>query len=238
MLENLRDYPRDFLNIYFKDNSDGIISGADIKIKDKYIYINEGIIKFKGVIYILNKEKKVEYFTTEEDVLIKIKIFNKQETNDFTVYDSEVFIDQEIELKGNELELGRFKLREGAKLRAEYKDFADYSTEYNVINRINVKYSGIENPTISPVIIKSFAKILISNSQDNLDINFAMQCLNSKIVNRIVITSYLENRLKLNKENYNNEEIYKYLKLIAKKLQGAEDDIKVKRRRTDKIIVD
>ena len=45
MLENLRDYPRDFINFYFADYSDGIVSGSDLFIEGDQICINQGLIK-------------------------------------------------------------------------------------------------------------------------------------------------------------------------------------------------
>jgi hypothetical protein len=59
-------------------------------------------------------------------------------------------------LKEDELELGRFKLREGAVLRSDYTDFFDLITEYNTINVINVEYAGIKESTMNLLCSRNF----------------------------------------------------------------------------------
>ena len=238
MLENLRDYPREFIDIFFEDYSEGIIAGADITVKDEFICINKGLIKFREKIYVLDETEKIKYFSSNEDVIIKLKFLEEKDVGDFIVYDSEVYIDKENnQLAQDEFELGRFKLREGAKLRSNYTEFTDFSTKYNTVNIINVKYSAIGNYTISPLITEEFSNILKKTKLDNnLDTLFLMQALNSKIISRELIVYYLTQRLNLNKKNYSNLEIYNYLKLIVKRLKGKES---IKRgMKNNKMIVD
>jgi hypothetical protein len=73
MLENLRDYPRNFIDIYFKDFSKGIISGVDLVVGEKNITVSKGIIKFRSKIYMLEEEIKLLYCSTNKEVVIKVK---------------------------------------------------------------------------------------------------------------------------------------------------------------------
>ena len=34
MLENIRDFPRDIFDIFFRNYSDGILTGCDIEVKE------------------------------------------------------------------------------------------------------------------------------------------------------------------------------------------------------------
>ncbi|WP_018249133.1 hypothetical protein [Orenia marismortui] len=239
MLENLRDYPRNFLNLYFNDYSDGIISGCDILIEDDYLCINQGIIKFNGLIYIMDQFYKINYSNTNKEVLIKVKFFEAEDSRDYKNYSSEILLDENLKLADDEFELARFKLREGAKLRANYSSFADFDTEYNTINIINVAYSNHGQSTLHPLIVSNFAKeILARTSDDSLDLVFAMECLNSRAVNRDLMISYVSKKLALAKEEYSNLELYKYMKKIIKSLSYAKEDKRNSPRRQSKIIVD
>ena len=238
MLENLRDYPRDFLKLYFNDYSNGIISGAQLVVDKQQIYITKGLIKFNQRIYFLKEVISLEYNSTNQTIIIKIKFSDFKKQNDFKLYQSNLFLDNQPRLKENELELGRFKLREGAQLRAEYEKFKDFKIEYNTINLIQVKYSAQGKYTLHPLIIKKFAQILLNRSNKVLDNFFAMQCLNSKVVSRKLIVSYLLKRLDITKKEYNNLELYNFLAEILADLSSVKEFKQQQRVKQNKIIVD
>lgn len=221
MLENLRDYPRSFAEIYFGDYSNGIVSGADIRICESTIIVKKGIVKHGNRLYMLEQEFEIPYHQTNTEVLIKIRFGHEKSDSDYVSFCSDVFIDENTTVGDNELELGRFKLREGAILRSEYVDFYDFSTEYNTINVINVEYAGVRKSTINPSILDYFANIIMRNSIDNvLDIAFAMECLNTTIVEREAILCYISNRLDIDYKDHSNLHIYKYLTQIVRETEG------------------
>lgn len=239
MLENLRDYPRNFFDIFYGDYSDGIICGADICISESTIIVKKGIVKHERFIYMLDNEFELPYYHTNKEAVIKIRFDEEESDGDYKRRNSKVLIDDNIELAKNELELGRFKLREGAILRSDYTDFYDFSTEYNTVNIINVEYAGIKKSTLSPRILDYFAKILLKSNLDNMfDIVFAMQCINENTVERDLILYYISNRLEKDYKDYSNMEIYKHLTSIVKEIGSG------KKRNTDmphkpmRIIVD
>lgn len=215
MLENLRDYPRDFLDLYFQDYSEGIISGVDLAASNNTIEVGSGIIKFADRIYLLADEVELDYEDENKELMIKVEFLEPEETGDFRVCDSEVRLAEEIELADNELELGRFKLRQGADLRDNYDNFADFATEYNTVNIINVQYSHLKKPTLHPMITDSFAQRLWEQAEvEQLDLMFAAACLNSRAVNRSLIVNYLQKKLRVDQEEYTNQELYQYLKRV------------------------
>lgn len=216
MLENLRDYPRNFVDIWFNNYSNGIISGTGVLVKDNHLTVTKGIIKHAGRIYMLDRDHNIPYSNTGREVLLKVKFLDMASNNDFKCYHTEILIDEDTGIKKNELELGRFKLKEGAKLRSDYRGFADLSTEYNTVNIINVEYSGIGKSTVSPLVLGYFsAEILKSGSANPYDIAFAMQCMSQGTVNRELILHYISNRLKSEYREYTNLQIYKNLLRIA-----------------------
>jgi hypothetical protein len=240
MLENLRDFPRNILDIYYKDYSNGIISGAQICIGGSSITVQKGIIKHGGRIYMLDKEFDMSYYPTNKEAIIKIKFLDEVLEGDFNIYKSKAFIDGNSKVLEDELEMGRFKLREGALLRSEYRDFYDFSTEFNTVNIINVQYSGFKKSTISPVILKFFSNIVLKIGSDNIyDISFAMQCMNENTVERELILHYISNRLNLEYDDYSNMQIYKHLTTIVKEIEsGVKRKTEVRQNRPSRIIVD
>lgn len=237
MLMNLRDYPRNFVDYYFNDYSNGIITGSDIFIEDRFFCINKGLVKHNGIIYFLDEVYRIEYFNTNKEMVVKIRFMEMREEKDFQSHESQVILEDDLEVKNNEIEIGRFKLRQGARLRSDYSDFGDFQTEFNTINIINVPYASIERPTLHPLIVESFANNLINLSKDNLDFTFAMECLNSKIVRKVLLEKYLIRRLNLEEKEYTNMEIYRYMKNIIRELSGVR--VKHDKRKTaPKILVD
>ncbi|QTL98663.1 DNA and RNA helicase [Iocasia frigidifontis] len=238
MLMNLRDYPRKFFDFYFQDYSNGVIAGSSIFIEDKYFCVNEGIVKFNDIIYISDGISRVKYFNSNKEMIVKIKFRDKREEKDYSCYESDIIVDDNLQIEENELELGRFKLREGAYLRSEYNNFSDFETEFNTVNIINVLYANVSRPTLHPSIVEKFANNLLELSQDDfIDIAFAMECLNSRMVRRDLLENYLNRKLELKKERYTNLDIYKHMKNIIKELLGNRV-IKDEGRKAPKIIVD
>lgn len=240
MLENLRDYPRNFFDIYFKEYSDGIITGAELTVNEKDISVAKGIIKHKNKLYILNKEEKIPYEVSNEEVLIKVKFLEEKLNGDFAVSATEIYIDEKPKLLDSEIELGRFKLHKEAVLRSDYTDFYDFETEFNTLNIINSDYAGVKVKTMSPILLKYFSKALLKTKpQNTYDIVFAMQCLNGNYVDRQVLLEYIKGRLGVPDKEYSNLQIYKYLCHILREAEGGRSrDFESRMSRKTKIIVD
>ncbi|MEG0258725.1 MAG: DNA and RNA helicase [Lysinibacillus sp.] len=212
MLENLRDYPRDFLDLYFQDYSNGIIKGVNIVVAETKLVITQGIVKHNNQIYILHTDYELPYEATGKETILKIRFANEVNELDFTAFTTEIVLDDSMELTRNELELGRFKLKSGAKLRSEHIDFHDFATEYNTVNYIYCQYAGLHKSTYHPMILQYFSKELLKSRTSNAyDIAFALECLNHDRVQRDVVDFYVSNRLGLEYQEYTNPQIHKYL---------------------------
>jgi hypothetical protein len=222
MLENLRDYPRDLVDIKYKNYSDGIITGAELVVNKKDITVQRGIIKFKDKLYVLKKEIIVPYNCISKEQVLKVKFTEEIPKNDFTINDAEIFIDENVYLQSNEIELGRFKLHKNAVLRSKYTDFYDFSTEYNTINIINSLYAGLEIETINPAILNFFSQALFKTNINNIhDVSFAMQCNKENHIDRKLIINYISNRLGISNKYYSNSEIYNFLCEILREAEGG-----------------
>lgn len=91
------------------------------------------------------------------------------------------FPDGSLERKPGEIELCRFKLKEGAALRTNYKDFYDMQTEYDTLNLADATWSSAGGNTLSKEITDFFAKkVLECGHAEKDDIQFAYFLLQSR----------------------------------------------------------
>lgn len=239
MLENLRDYPRDFLDIYFQDYSDGIIEGVEVVIEEDTLVITKGIIKHKNRLYLLLHNYVIPYHATGKETMLKIKFQEEIVELDFNCFTATIVLDEFSEVASNELELGRFKLKSGARLRSKHEDFLDFATEYNTFNYIHCQYAGFQKSTYHPIILQYFARELLNNRPTNAyDISFAFSCINEDRIQRDTILYYVSNRLGLEFKDYTNVQIHKYLSRILLESSGKKQSSELTYGRSKRMIVD
>ncbi|OPH46693.1 DNA and RNA helicase [Paenibacillus ferrarius] len=220
MLESLRDVPRRFTELSTEAYSEGIVAGAEVRITAEQLVVSRGLVKFGSRIYALEQDYSLPYQANGRETVLKIRFGEAVEQSDFTLYKADIVLDHEVSLRGNELELGRFKLKEGAKLRSDYQSFADFATEYNTWNRLHIPYSAVGQSSLSPQLTRYYgAELLSAGSTNAYDIAFAMQCLNQNTVNRELILRYIGSRLGMEYKAYDNVQIHKYLTRILEEAQ-------------------
>ncbi|MEK3788642.1 DNA and RNA helicase [Paenibacillus sp. FSL K6-1230] len=252
MLENLRDYPRRFLDIRYEEYSDGIIAGMKVSVEHDHLIIGRGIVKHDGHLYLLEQAYELPYAAANGLSILKIRFHAQQAQHDFVTREAEIILtkgaeeadgesgrsqsrDPVRELENvnfprnltsepgttsiaNEIELGRFKLKEGAALRSDYQDFADMATEFNTWSAIRAPYAAWEQPTLRPEITSCFAtELLRCRSAEALDTSFALLCLNSERVQREALLQYLCSRGGEYRD-YTNGEMHRQLVLILQEV--------------------
>ena len=223
--DNLRDFPRDAMDIFYADYSDGIISGFEITydMEKKDIGISKGILKRDGMIIILQGCSVSFAVFADREICVKLRFGEIDRTDDFESVYVETGISAGFNVGADEIELARFRLEDGAELRkkSEYKGTYDFVTPYNTLNLVNVKYAGLHAPTFSPELLKIFAgEIMSLEKPDVIDISFALTCLNSSIVHKECIIQYLNSRVGMRNNisfdmEFSNEGIHEVLMIIA-----------------------
>ena len=181
LLWALRDYSYSSLQLRYQDYPDGIISGCRVKVRDDQLIVGTGIIKCQDFIFLLTEEEQVAYAPTEVFVSLKFRVKSAEEMPDYTRYVTEFVLDKNLERAQNELEICRFKLKEGARLRTEYKDFYDIQTEFDTVNLADADWAGRGGRTLSKEITDCFArKVLECREAEGEDIQFACLLLQSR----------------------------------------------------------
>ena len=210
MLENLRDYPRDLAEVYYKNYSNGILSGCELEVSGQYLVLHPGIMIFNHQVYVLKEEERVPYQAEDCNVYLKIKFMDAYKDLEKTSYMSQVVLDTEEPNQKEEIELCRFRLQKGNKLRNEYVDFEDFSTTYDTLNQIYAPYSGEGESTVWPYLLHSYAKEAMKyRMPEAMDMAFCMSILrDDKAVPRRMLETYLNARLRSEKTKYSNIEIY------------------------------
>ncbi|UED67836.1 DNA and RNA helicase [Brevibacillus sp. HD3.3A] len=223
MLESLRDYPRHLAELHFLAYTDGIISGMDVAVEDGQLVVGRGIIKHQGRIYLLDREERLPYEATGKETMLKIRFDEQATLTDFLAYETHYVLDTNMDIGTDERELGRFKLKEGAKLRSDYPYFLDLTTEYNTWNFTNVEYAGQQYPTLAPAILRYFSHELLKTKTTNaFDLAFATQGINAERVERDLILHYIGTRLGFGYRASSNPQIVSYLGRILEEAKSGD----------------
>ncbi len=204
-------------NLIYYNYTDGIISGCEVYESDGKIILTEGVIRLNGKLFLLDKDIMIPYYATDKLTYLKISCIRENINSDGNEYIFSVDLSEEKPTL-NQLEICRFKLQKGARLRYIYDDFSDMDTEFDTINIIHTKYSSHGYSTISLKLLKNFAREMISlKPTDQLDIFFCLQILGlNNVLNIDGIIYYIENKLNYTIEDINNYEVYKGLLEIIK----------------------
>ena len=222
MLMNLRDSALDEQNIRYHEYTDGIVVGCGLVEENMKIGLWGGIVKFAGRLYKLKEKELVPYRPTDDWTLLKLRFAPKTKHAEYDHYEAELALDADAGIKPNEMEIGRFKLKKGSRLRTEYEDFWDMATEYDTVNLIHVRQAARRMPTLSPAITVHFAREAFRYADaDPMDASFCTACLASgEPVGRELITRYVCARLGLEYQDMCNARLHGSLAEVLDLISG------------------
>lgn len=222
ILESMRDLALSEQAARYGGYSDGILAGCNLYEENMMIGVTGGLIKYAGRVYVLAGKDSVPYRATDSWTVLKIQFGGEEVSRDFRAYRGHLTLDENTNILPNEVELGRFKLKTGSRLRTDYVDFADMETEYDTVNPMNVPFAGIGEHTLSPVILTFFAREAYPYASDPLDIAFCTCCLaNGGVMQRESIQSYILRRQGLAGAAFSNRELHSHLADILAEIKGV-----------------
>ena len=234
MLEALRDYSFACAQLEYQNYGQGILCGCDINVEEKQLVVGKGMIKCGSWIGLLTEELAVPYGPAAQMQYLKFLVSEREDSLDEVVYTIELVLDTKEVNEGKEIEICRFYLRDGARLRGEYKDFADRMTEYDTINRIYADWGALRGKSIDPAITGKFAEILIKSRDSQAeDFSFACLCLSQNgAVSREIIRGYLARKLgRQVAEDAGNQELFRMMCQVVRGLDDRTGNEAVKRER-------
>ena len=223
MLEALTDYAFLADQMLYKGYGDGILSGCCLTTTSDAIILNEGAIFFEGEIFFIKEPMSVTYYPTNTTTVMKIRFSEQLRDKNFIYREIDLNLTEQVDLQKGELELCRFKLQEGARLRYQYQNFSDRNTEFDTLNTIYAAYSALGGSSISLEIVKEFAEeMLKAKGLSDLDVLFCLQLLGQdRPINNRVLTAYIERKMGRPLTDSSNLTIYKGLEKLLKEAHGG-----------------
>lgn len=221
-LWDIRDYAYAGWQLYYADHTDGLLNGCGIQVEDEMLIIGKGMIKFHDFVYLMQEEERISYQPKNQWQILKAEFMEDEKNPDYKEYQIRFFLDDNMELKENQIEMCRFYLREGSVLRDIYKNFSDMSTEYDTLNLIYATVAGVGEQTLHPKIFMQFAEELSgADGKENADYAFYYTIENSKgNMERRSILSYLRDKGRTGNEDkmsaWNNHDIYMEMERILR----------------------
>lgn len=226
MLQAIRDQGFDFAQINYQDYADGIITGCKVTVTDEHIQVGPGMIKYGQILYLNPEIDTIAYGPTDQTVVLSYAFLEKEQDADFSQSKAQLVITNAQSEQVNQLELGRYKLKPGAKLRTDYVDYEDMSTEYDTLSILHSPFAAIEQSTLAPEITKRFAQEALPYLKENpWDIAFSLLILNShQALSRGTIVQYLEKHGHILAKEAGNLELYNKLRLVLRHIKSGTPD--------------
>ena len=212
MLDELRDYPLGLSRRLFAGYGDGILEGCGLSWEKDVLYLEPGLLHYQGDIYRMEEPCPLECTATDQLTYLKVRFATMDYERGKRGGMGEILLNT-IPTEIGEIELGRFRLQEGARLRTVYENFEDYQTEYDTVNRIHAPYAGPGGAGLWPKLLGVYAKELLeTGTTDVYDVSFAMTVLGSDgHTAPACIRSYLSRAGDETGEKLSNEECYRKL---------------------------
>ena len=177
MLDELRDYPLSLSRMYFSEHGDGIMQGCELSWENDVLSLKPGLIHYGGNIYRMEKPYPLKCPATGQLTYLKVHFATIDYERGRQGGVGEILLSNDPPESG-EIELGRFQLQEGARLRTVYENFEDYQTEYDTVNRIHVPYVQTDGVGLWPQLLRAYARELLeTGTTDVHDVGFAMTLL-------------------------------------------------------------
>ncbi len=228
MLEALSDHAYLSHRLVYQGYGDGILSGCELTATQDRVILNEGTVFYKGEMFLIKEPVDVPYFPTNTTTVLKLYISEPKEDRSLRYREMDLKL-TEKDIAGEGIELCRFKLQVGARLRFQYQDFFDRQTEFDTLNIIHAPYAVKDGSSLSPEITRAFAKEMLSiKNLPGEDVQFCLQLLGrERPAEKEMLAAYISWREGKALKEQSNEALYRGLVRILKKAgneEGLEDD--------------
>lgn len=193
MLEELRDYPLQISRMMLEGCGDGVLKGTEITWENNILKVHPGLILYGRNIYRMEEECSLTCPPVDQLTYIKVRFVTMDFEKDRIGGFGNVYLDDQMP-ESREVELGRFRLQEGARLRTEYENFEDYQTEFDTVNRIHMPYVCPGGIGLWAKLLMEFALELMKTGTEGIyDVSFAMQIIGAKgDISRELVVWYVE----------------------------------------------
>ena len=217
--------------LLYQNCADGIVSGCMLTTTEDSIVVNPGIIRYEGDFYLIREPQFALYTPTNTTRVLNLVFHDQVQTDSFVTREIELAFTEGASSEKRYLELCRFKLQPGARLRYTYTSFADRETEYDTLNIIHAPFCGMGRHTLSPEITAHFAREALDAGADGTDAMFCMMLLASREpVQAEALEAYIHSKLGKDYACHSNLGMYQGLISCLKQFKGSQDTSAPKRK--------
>jgi hypothetical protein len=187
----LRDFPREMEAARYAGYGNGVLFGCHVTAADNAINAAPGVILSDGCFYRLNEPFSLAYKSGDAMQYINAVFTDESPKAGIHARRAEIVL-SEKPASDRQLELARFKLKSGARLRSDYTGFDDLITEFDTLNPVFCPQACEGGRTLRPYITKMFGKEALDCEPENpADMIFGMMCLQEDHINLSVLQAYL-----------------------------------------------
>ena len=216
MLEETYRYPREFLNLTYKNYCNGILSGLDFVCRDDGVYLTSGIVKFDGRYFILPQDINIDDWLKKNKLLNGVEYYLCIVINESDEKGCGIKIRHQAELKAtrdkinNSIILAKYKHRSDIgislpklKMNDSENPFEDFFSS-GLLQLLECEYSHQQGETTyHPLVFKAM--------QSYLEKKFPLSpydfSLLTELQNHILIAmSSLRTYISVNKKNFLSSE--------------------------------
>lgn len=241
MLESLKQHTVNTGRFDYLGYSDGILKGCRITTTDSQIIVQKGVLIYGGEVFYLSEDSKIVYEPTNSLKLLVVRVLDHELSRSFDTRKIEFLLINEEEKLKADIEICRYRLQAGAKLRYDYKNFADMNTEFDTVCLCHAKWSAYGGESIAYEILYQFAKAALEqNGLIPEDRMFIGQILNSpgQTLPEECISSYLAGRLSKAVTKHTVHELYQDLAAALRLMGNGRNAAAGKNKREHRLIVD
>lgn len=223
MLEEMKEYMVGFAKLSYIEYGKGILKGCNLTAADSHITLHPGIVICFQEPILITVPVEIPYDPVNRWTALKLEVDKEYESRSWSVRNMSLNLTEDLETKENTIELCRFRLQKGAKLRTEHREFKDCNTEFDTINQIYSEWAAYKETSFSPEILRNYAEELMKSEITNpLDMVFVQQIFNNhgEPLERKAIQMYLSQRLGEAVQEWSNVEIYNRLAKVLEKVKG------------------
>lgn len=215
--------PMEYLELQYSGWADGVLCGAQIIVGDNELTVQPGIILYQGNLFRMTESTQIPYEANGRNMKLQLHFGECRETEAGKFYEADLSITEETERRAGDMELVRFCLQEGAKLRDQFKNFEDIGTQFNTLNYIHAECAGYKEPALSLVVLSEYVKEASKCAgTDAVDFAFFMECYRGQNVSRASVRLYLQQKLqKRIEQDAKNQDLYEGLKQVLRLIRTS-----------------
>lgn len=241
MMESLKQYMVDYTILKYSGYSDGILRGCNLTVTDNRIVLHNGIFIFGGMPFYIKDTFSIMSRPTNTVKAIIVKAGEAEYERCFETRRIEFVLSDVEEISHTDVEICRFRLQQGAKLRYQYRDFEDMNTEFDTVCLVHSQWAAFGGNSLSYYILHQFAAdMLKTNGVTQEDRQFIGQIFaaNGETLAPECINNYTAGRLNRPYGKRKVDEMYADLLQILKTAKTGKKGMAARDIKERRIIVD